>query len=708
MLKAILKPIFKFLYKVEINNLENFYKTGDRVMIVANHLSFLDGILLALFLPEKPTFAINSRISQRWYIKPFLTLVKHFALEPLNPYAAKTIIDEIKKNNKCVIFPEGRITVTGSLMKIYEGPAMIADKTGADILPIRIEGAQYSKFSRVKKRVRTRFFPKITLTILEPTKLKVDENIKGRARRSLLGTELYDLMSNMLFESSNYNRSIIDKLVEQVHIHGRKHVISEDINRTPINYGQLLTRIFILSKELKKHSEKNENVGVMLPNMVSSVITFFSLQITGRTPAMINFSLGQKNLYSCCKTANIKKIITSKQFIAKGKLDDIMEYLQGKEVQIIYLEDIAKNITKTDKIKGLIKSFSPNCFYKSSDSEDTAVILFTSGSEGLPKGVALSHKNILSNCYQLAARIDFGVQDIVFNALPIFHSFGLTGGTLLPMLFGIKTFFYPSPLHYRIVPELVYDTNATIMFGTDTFLTGYAKYANSYDFYSLRYVFAGAEKLKEANRKIWSEKFGVRILEGYGATETSPAISINTPMHNKAGTVGRLLPSIDYKLEPVEGIENGGRLIVSGTNIMKGYLLHDKPGELQPPQDGLYDTGDIVSVDDQGFLKIEGRAKRFAKVGGEMVSLTAVENYIAKLWPESSHAVINVDDQKKGEALILFTTKKEAKRADITKYVKANGLSELSIPKKIVEIEEIPLLGTGKIDYNGVKELNVE
>ena len=337
--------------------------------------------------------------------------------------------------------------------------------------------------------------------------------------------------------------------------------------------------------------------------------------------------------------------------------------------------------------------------------DDPAVVLFTSGSEGVPKGVVLSHKNIQSNRYQLASRVDFGPTDIVFNALPIFHSFGLTGGTLLPLLSGIRTFFYPSPLHYRIVPELIYEANATIMFGTDTFLSGYARFANSYDFYSIRYVFAGAEKLKEETRKLWSEKYGVRIFEGYGATETSPVLSTNTPMHNKPGTVGRLLPGIQYKLEDVPGIEDGGKLIVSGPNIMKGYLLADNPGVLVAPENCIYDTDDIVDFDEEGYVTIKGRAKRFAKIVGEMISLTAVETYLAELWPDQQHAVVSIPDSKKGEALVLVTDYTNAKREDISAYTKEHGIGEFSVPKNIKIVDAIPLLGTGKTDYVGVKDL---
>ncbi|MDG1997032.1 MAG: AMP-binding protein, partial [Emcibacteraceae bacterium] len=358
---------------------------------------------------------------------------------------------------------------------------------------------------------------------------------------------------------------------------------------------------------------------------------------------------------------------------------------------------------------GLLSSMMPNMAHnfvaEKPQADDDGVVLFTSGSEGTPKGVVLSHKNIQSNRYQLSARVDFSPSDTVFNALPIFHSFGLTGGLLLPILSGLKIFLYPSPLHYRIVPELVYDSNATIMFGTDTFLSGYARFAHPYDFYSMRYVFAGAEKLKPQTKSLWAEKYGVRILEGYGATETSPVLSTNTAMQARSGTVGRLMPGIEYKLEAVPGIEVGGKLIVKGPNIMKGYLRAENPGFLERPQGGWYDTGDIVEIDDEGYIKIVGRAKRFAKIAGEMVSLTAVEGIVSALWPDESHAVVALPDPKKGEKLILITTSKAATKENVRDGVKADGHSELLSPKVILLVDEVPVLGTGKTDYVGAQKL---
>jgi acyl-[acyl-carrier-protein]-phospholipid O-acyltransferase/long-chain-fatty-acid--[acyl-carrier-protein] ligase len=332
-------------------------------------------------------------------------------------------------------------------------------------------------------------------------------------------------------------------------------------------------------------------------------------------------------------------------------------------------------------------------------ADDPAAILFTSGSEGTPKGVVLSHRNMLANAAQARARIDFGRTDKVFNVLPVFHSFGLTVGLILPLVCGVRVYLYPTPLHYRTIPELVYGTNATILFGTDTFLAGYAKAAHPYDFRALRYVLAGAERVKEATRHVFMDKFGLRILEGYGVTETAPVLAINTPMYNKSGTVGRLMPGMTARLEPVPGIEDGGRLFVRGPNVMLGYLKVDNPEVIEPPPEGWHDTGDIVTIDPQGFVTIRDRAKRFAKIGGEMVSLTAVEALAGELWPETPSVAVNLPDARKGERIVLLTQRRDASRAELQAHARSKGAADLMIPAEIIVVDKLPLLGSGKTDF---------
>jgi acyl-[acyl-carrier-protein]-phospholipid O-acyltransferase / long-chain-fatty-acid--[acyl-carrier-protein] ligase len=713
LIKNFFRALLLFLYRVKVVGLDNYEKAGSRVVIVANHTSFIDALLLATFLPDNLTFAVNTITARRWWIKLFMRLVVTFPVDPTNPMAIKSLIEFVQKDKRCVIFPEGRLTTTGALMKIYEGPGLVADKSAAELLPIRIEGSQLTPFSRLRGKVKIQWMPTITITIFPTEKLNVPAEIKGRKRRQQIGYQLYDIMTKVMFESSDYKKTLFTSLINAKSVYDSQLEIIEDVERQPLTYQKLIMRCFILAGLVAKATRPREHVGVLLPNMTTNVILFFALQAINRIPAMLNFSTGAGNVVNACHTAQIKTVYTSHKFVALAKLTDMIAALEGAQVKIIYLEDFRKQVSFIAKLSGWLKSFFPNLAYKLLNSgtnlnkmvDEAAVVLFTSGSEGMPKGVVLSHANIQANRFQLSACVDFTSSDKVFNALPIFHSFGLTGGMLLPLLSGVKLFLYPSPLHYRIIPELSYDTNSTILFGTDTFLSAYAKYANAYDFYSLRYVFAGAEKLREETRAVWAHKFGVRIFEGYGATETAPVMSTNTPMQNKIGTVGRFLPGIHYRLATIPGIEQGGQLSVSGPNVMKGYLLATQPGVLLPPANGWYDTGDVVTVDDTGFVSIIGRVKRFAKIAGEMVSLAMVENNINHLWPEHQHAVVNMPDAKKGERLVLVTTNLSATREELVAYSKQIQMGDISVPKVIVTVKKMPLLGTGKIDLKGVKEL---
>ena len=703
--KMLFARLFRLFYRVELKGWENFANVGDKAVIVVNHVSFLDAALLATFLPGRATFAINTGVAKKWWVKPALQVVDTFSLDPTNPFVLKRLTHAVREGRHCVIFPEGRITVTGALMKIYEGPGLIADRSGAMILPIRIDGAQFTPFSRLKGKVRLRWFPKITLTMLPPTQFNLPETLKGRERRRMIAHKLYDLLAEMIFATSNIQGSLFTALTDARTIHGGDFEVLEDMERQPVNYHRLITLSVILGYRFKWFSVPEERVGVLLPNAVGAVATFFGLQAVGRVPAMLNFSTGLKNMLSACSTAQIKTIITARRFVQLAGLELTVAELE-RVATVIYLEDLKEQIGVVDKLRGLLLGRLAGVLELGKNGGDkAAVVLFTSGSEGVPKGVVLSHQNILANIRQLSARIDYNPTDIVFNALPVFHSFGLTGGLLLPSLSGIKTFLYPSPLHYRIVPEMVYDSNATIMFGTDTFLKGYARVSNPYDYYSVRYVFAGAEKVQDETRQVWMETFGLRIFEGYGATETAPALSTNTAMHYRPGSVGRLLPGIRYRLEEIPGVSKGGRLHVAGPNVMLGYLRAENPGQLQPPVNGWYDTGDIVEIDKDGFIKIAGRAKRFAKVGGEMVSLTAVEAHAATVWPGFAHAVVALSDPKRGEQLVLMSDCPDAARIILLEDAKKQGISELMVPKKIKIMDKIPVLGTGKTDYVILKAL---
>ncbi len=701
-LRDVLSIIFRTFYRLEVRGAENFAKAGPHTIIALNHVSFLDAALALSLLEQEPVFAIDHGIAQRWWVRPFLRLTRAIPLDPTRPMATRTLINAVKAGETLIIFPEGRLTVTGSLMKVYDGAGLIADKSDATVVPVRIDGLEATPFTRLSKdQVRRRWFPKVTVTVLEPVKLTVPAEFKGRARRQAAGAALYGIMSDLVFRTTSTDRTVFEAVVEAAKVHGMNRVAVEDAITGTLTYKRLLAGAAVLGAKLAPLVDEGKAVGVMLPNSNAAAVTVLGLISAGRVPAMINFTAGLANILSACKAAEAEVIVTARGFIEKAKLGALAAQLE-QTVKIVYLEDIRATVTFADKLRGVRQAKKPLLRRK---ADDPAAILFTSGSEGAPKGVVLSHRNMLANAAQAAARIDFGRTDKVFNVLPVFHSFGLTVGLVLPLVSGVRLFLYPSPLHYRIVPELVYGVNATIMFGTDTFLAGYARAAHPYDFRSLRYILAGAEAVKESTRRTYLEKFGLRILEGYGVTETAPVLALNTPMFNRFGTVGRLMPGMTARLDPVPGVAEGGRLSVCGPNIMLGYLKADNPGVIEPPADGWHDTGDIVTIDADGFITIKGRAKRFAKIGGEMISLAAVETLAAELWPGALSAVANVPDARKGERLVLLTQKRDATRAAFQAFAKAHGASDLMIPAEVMVEEKIPLLGSGKIDHGAVMRL---
>jgi acyl-[acyl-carrier-protein]-phospholipid O-acyltransferase/long-chain-fatty-acid--[acyl-carrier-protein] ligase len=701
-LSDALSIIYRTLFRIEVKGIENLNNAGPNVIIAVTHVSFLDAGLAMSLRNRKPVFAIDVSIARRWWVRPFLRLTRAIPLDPLKPMALRTLIDVVKAGDALIIFPEGRITVTGSLMKVYDGAAMVADKSNAEIVPVRIEGLEQTPFSRLSKaQVRRRWFPKVTVTILEPVRLTVDPDLKGRKRRQAAGAALYGIMSDLVFRTTSTDRTVIEAVIQAADTHGFRRIAVEDPVSGTLSYKRLLTATTILGEKLMPLAAQGRAIGVMLPNANGAVVAVLALMSAGRVPAMINFTAGAANILAACKAAAIDTILTSRAFIERGKLGPQLAAIE-KGVKIVYLDDIRASITLMDKIRGLLRYKKPLVNRK---PDDWAAILFTSGSEGVPKGVVLSHRNMLANTAQAAARIDFGREDKVFNVLPVFHSFGLTVGVVLPLVSGVRIYLYPSPLHYRTVAELIYGVNATIMFGTDTFLNGYARVAHPYDFRSLRYILAGAEPVKEATRRIYMEKFGLRILEGYGVTETAPALALNTPMFNKFGTVGRVLPGMEARLEKVEGVEEGGRLFVRGPNVMLGYLRVERPGQLEPPNEGWHDTGDIVTIDEQGFVTIKGRAKRFAKIGGEMISLAAVETLASELWPDAASAVVAVPDARKGERLILVTQQKGGTRSEFQMLARARHASELMLPSEVWVLDKLPLLGSGKVDVVALARL---
>lgn len=708
--RRVFRVVFKLLFHARIKGLENLKKAGDKALIITNHTSYLDVLLISTFIDRPIVFAVSDQLIDKTVVKFMTNLVDVRPLDPMSPFAVKAMVEELKKNQLCMIFTEGIIEGGNTRMKIYEGPAMMALKAEAPIVPIRIDGADQTFFSRVlKTKAPFRFFPTITLTVKKPVFFDLPDDLTTRECREKSSSMLFDVLSDMTFENYRINRTVFGALADSMQMVGRFKRVLEDTDRKPLSFWAVFMRSFILGRLLKRALSDEKEVGLMVPTSNTCALCFLGLHAFGKTPAMINFTSGPKQVIATCRTVGLKTIVTAKKVVLLAKLEGLVSAVEEAGIRVLYLEDLKPTLSFTDKMIGIIGGMFPKLLYRKVEAtqtpEDPAVILFTSGSEGFPKAVFLTHRNLLANCYQIPSRFDVYPTDVFLNCLPMFHSFGLGAGTILPLLLGVKTVLYPTPLHYRIIPEICASAKATIFFGTDTFLAGYAKCANPYDFNSLRIVAAGAEKVKDETRKIWAEKFGVRLFEGYGATECSPFISVNTFLHQKKGSVGRLLPHIEYRLKPVEGIKEGKELWIKGPNIMKGYMRYDKPLVLDPPADGWYDTGDIVDIDAEGYIFIKGRCKRFAKIGGEMVSLLAVEQVIDKRWPGFVFGAVSIPDARKGEQIVLITTCPDVNREEMIVAFKAAGVTELGLPSKVIVTNTPPLLGTGKFDYVLAKEL---
>jgi acyl-[acyl-carrier-protein]-phospholipid O-acyltransferase/long-chain-fatty-acid--[acyl-carrier-protein] ligase len=546
---------------------------------------------------------------------------------------------------------------------------------------------------------------------LPSARLKLPAEVKGHKRRRVAGTAIYDVVERALIEGIPYTTMLRQLLVSRS-VRGGCNVILEDAARAPVTHDAFVARFFTLARPLGRKVSRDEKIiGIMMPNGIPNATGIFAVQALDRVTAMINFTSGPVRIVQACQMAQIRTVVSLRAFVEAQHLSPIVEALGKEKIKVVYFEDLRAGATVLDRFAGFAKAHMPICLAARGLPKDTkapGLMLFTSGTEGKPKGVMLSHQNIIANGFQFGMRVGFSSRDSAFACLPMFHSFGLTLGFFLPLFAGTRAFLYPSPIRYHDIPELVYDTRATLLLGTDTFLANYEKNAAPHDFYFLRYAIGGAEKIKPETRRAWAEKFGVRLFEGYGTTEAAPVIGVNSPMYYKAGSIGRAVSGMDVKLSPVEGIKNGAELVVKGINVMLGYVKADQPGVIQPPKDGWYNTGDVVSIDEDGFITILGRTKRFAKVAGEMVSLGAIEAVVCDIWPGVRHVAVSVPHDRKGEMVVLLTESDDVDLGVLTEKFRAYGLTELSLPRKLIRVDQIPLLGSGKTDYVRAREVAEE
>lgn len=706
-MKTLLLWFARFFFRFRAYNTEVLTAPGP-VLLLPNHVSWLDWLFLGVCLDDDWKFVTSNETAQTsWLHRKIMINRRTFPIEVTSPYAVKRMAEFLEKGGRLVLFPEGRLSRTGALMKLFDGTGFLIFRTRAKVITAHLRGAlrvplsPHAGWRRLFTPVSAHFSH--LLTPPHPG------NVSTSEARGMLTAWLRDQMIRQQFdvEMEHGPGHVLDAILET----GRRRPgfeVLRDATQQSLTYRRLLVGTELLARQWRSLLRADApRIGVLLPNVNATPVTLLSLWAADRTPAILNFSTGNAVMLKCCELGGIRQVITSRLFLQRAKIDP-KPFLDAG-IEFLYLDDVRTRIPAWQRTAAFLRSFITRHrsleqppFGPASRGENTAVILFTSGSEGLPKGVELTHRNLLANLRQLVASLDIQDTDRFFNAMPLFHSFGIMAGLVAPLVRGIFCFLYPSPLHYRIVPTLVYDLNCTIMFGTPTFLNGYARKAHPYDFRSVRILIAGAEKLQEATFLTYARKFGIRILEGYGATECSPVVCINSLLEPRVGAVGKFLPGMEWRLESMEGVPEGGRLLVRGPNVMKGYLNPDAHAKFKA-LDGWYDTGDIVKVDRDGYAYVLGRLKRFAKVSGEMVSLTAIEDALAGAFPQfglrCQTAVVAIPDEDKGERLIAVTNEPKLQLEDLRSVIKAKGFSNLCVPRELRAVKEIPKLGTGKVNH---------
>lgn len=704
-LQRIMRVLLTAWFRVEIRGAEHLDTEGP-VVFVPNHSSSIDGPMLFALMARKTAFAMTQQRASTPMMQRFARIVPIMAVDDTRPIAAKRLVKAIKGGQSCVAFPEGPLTATGALTKIYPCTVWIVDRSQAPVVPVHFEGLEFCRWSHGNAGYPRLLAPKVRIVVGAPRHLNVDPALKGKARRDSAALSLGDILEENRRDALDRHATIPEALADTAALFGAKRHAIADPMGTSLSHGQIRSGAAVLARAIGRHVAQAENLGVLLPTTAGMPVVLTALWRLGVVPAMMNPTLGHGPALQALNVASVQRVLSSRAMIRQAKLEEMVERLEMSGITFLWIEDLRTSLSLRDKVTGWL-SAQIGAAHRGRPArgrigrDSVAVILFTSGTEGAPKGVALTHGNLLANAAQLRARTDVNASDKMLSALPLFHSFGLTGGILLPLLCGSEIMACPNPLHMKQIPEVAHRQQTTVIFGTDTFLAGWGRRAHPRDFASVRAAIAGAEPVKASTRAMWSEQFGVRIHEGYGATECAPVLALNTPIVAKEGTVGRILPGMEARLESVPGL-TGQRLLVRGPNVMKGYFLIDRPGHITPPEDGWYDTGDAVQIDAQGFVTITGRIKRFAKVGGEMVSLAAVEALGGRTWPGMPLAAIALPDLRKGNRVVLCAAPMDGTRPvreDLLAQARKEGIAEIMLPAEIRVIEAIPLMGSGKTDY---------
>ncbi|MBL8582588.1 MAG: AMP-binding protein [Rhizobiaceae bacterium] len=704
MRQAFLYAPLKLIYRIDDRAVRAARSTQTPVVYAVVHQSRLDPALMLALLPEQTLHILDDHSARAAWLEPFRELARTIAFNPEHVFVSRRLVRVLRGGGRLAVYLPDEVEPDLRTFRLFRAVSRIAAKADARIVPIVVGGARSLPFSLTpKEKAPRRLFPKLTISACEGMSIRQLMDAAGVAA-STQSNALFDRLAEARIASLRPDRPLFLAVRDAADRVGASRQSVEDVISGGMTYRQVLMGARLLGGRFAAESHDGQSVGLMLPNGNGFVMALLGLLSAGRVATMLNYTAGPANVTAAVRTASVRIVYSSRAFVDKANLQDIVAAIETGGARVVWLEDLREKADLFDKAAAALLWRRP---IGRQDASRPAVILFTSGAEGSPRAVVLTGTNLNFNARQAEARIAFGADDKLMNVLPVFHSFGLLGGVILPLIAGVPLFLYPSPLHYKLIPKAAAKVRPTVMFGTDSFLASYARTAKDDDFSSVRLLVAGAEAVKEETRRVWRDRFGADIVEGYGVTEASPVVAVNTATHGRDGTVGRLLPGIVARLQEVEGVTQGGRLWIRGPNVMLGYMTAERPGEVQRLENGWHDTGDIISFDKDGFVTIRGRAKRFAKIAGEMVSLGAVEMLVEKLWPEARHAVVSVPDKRRGERIVLVTTAQEAEPEALRVAGKQAGAPELAIPNDIVKVPELPLLGSGKTDYIGARRIAV-
>lgn len=725
--RYIVKIIIGFRYKLSVNGLDNIDSTKG-TLLLGNHVSYLDWALLQMAYPKQIRFVIDRYYYQKWYIKPFLDFFKVIPISTRGSKSAlKLVTDALNNGDTVALFPEGYLSRNGHLGEFQRGFEMATrDVENAQIIPFYTRGLWEDSFSHASKKMKRNQSSDISVNF------GASMNIHSGAQE--VKKSIFDLSVSSWYSYAKGLPTLQKAWIQSAKEASNKLCIA-DSSGTELKGDKFIAGTIMMSKKLKKHIGKKQNIGVILPASVAGSIGNMALLSLNKTIVNLNYSSSIKSLILSTKVADINTIVASRQFIAKLKAKgfDLTELIENKNM--VYLEDIKKSMSTISTslmwitVKILPVSILSAMFIKGTNTQQTAAILFSSGSEGTPKGIELTHTNVMGNIKQITTILNPTDNDVMLGTLPIFHSFGLTVTTLLPLIEAIPVVCHPDPTDGVGVGKMSAKYGATMLFATATFLRLYTKNRKLLPlmFQDLRIIMAGAERLPAQIRDEFKTKFAKTIYEGYGTTETTPVASANIPdilmqspwkvqVGNKFGSVGLPVPGSSFKIvdpQTHEELKTGedGMVLIGGTQIMKGYLGEpDKTASVIIQIDGIrwYITGDKGHLDSDGFLTIVDRYSRFAKLGGEMVSLGLVEQEIAKVIDEETQiAVTAIPDTKKGEKIVLLIDG-TLSIDELKSRIKKIGLNPLYVPSGYHKVDMLPKLGSGKADFKGLKNLALE